>query len=64
MKTESIGKKLVKELKTGNIKKDIPLEKGINFDKGYEQLYYWKFKTYLSSISRYLINDVYKLEGF
>lgn len=49
MKTESIGKKLVNELKTGNIKKDIPLEKGINFDKGYEQLYYWKFKTYLSS---------------
>ena len=53
---QTIGKRLVSELKTGAILKDLPPEYNqIDFHAGYEDLYLFKFKTWLSSVSRYIL---------
>ena len=51
----TMGERLITEIKNGTIKKDILPDNGIDFHDGYEGLYLYKFRTWLSSVSRELL---------
>ena len=52
----SIGEKIVYAMEKGLIKKDFLPNHGNTFHGGYEELYLYKFKTYLGSVSRAIVN--------
>jgi hypothetical protein len=52
----SIGEKMVYAIENGQIMKDYLPNHGDTFHGGYEELYLHKFKTYLGSVSRAIIN--------
>ena len=52
----SIGEKIVSAIKNGQIMKDYLPNHGDTFHGGYEELYLYRFKTYLGSVSRAILN--------
>lgn len=53
----SIGEKMVNAIINDRLIKDSLPNHGKPFHGGYEQLYLYKFKTYLGSVSRAIINQ-------
>ena len=56
----SPGQQLIQKIKEKKIIKDYIPESGVDFHGGYEDLYFYKFKQYLSSVSRYIMNKQLK----
>lgn len=57
----NIGKKLIYLIENDMIKMTTPPNNGIAFSDGYTDLYSYKFKKYLGSVSRAIINrNTYK----
>ena len=51
------GENLIQKIKDGTIQKDTLADTNeFDFHCGYEQLYFYKFSTYLGSVSRYILN--------
>lgn len=53
---DSIGKKMLYLIENDMIKKDYLPNHGSTFSGGYEDLYLHKFKKYLGSVSRAIVN--------
>ena len=51
----TMGERLITEIRNGTIKKDTLPDFGKYFHDGYEGLYLYKFKTWLSCVSRELL---------
>ena len=51
----TMGKRLVSEIRNGTIRKDVLPDRGRDFQGGYEKLHLYKFRSWLSSVSRYLL---------
>ena len=56
----TVGEQLINEIKNGIITKDHRSNSGRDFHAGYEELYRYKFKKYLSSVGRYIQNQKIK----
>ena len=54
---ETVGTRLVKAIKEKRIIKDHRPNTGKDFHGGYEELYLYKFKTYESSVGRYILQQ-------
>lgn len=52
----SIGEKIVYDIENSLIEKDYLPNHGNQFYEGHEELYLYKFKTYLGSVSREIVN--------
>ena len=53
----TLGERLIQKIKDGTIQKDALSDTNeFDFHGGYEQLYFYKFSTYLGSVSRYILD--------
>lgn len=58
----TMGERLITEIRNGTIRKDVLPDKGRDFHDGYEGLYLYKFRTWLSSVSRELLRRASEAE--
>lgn len=61
---ETSGERLVCAIKNKSIVMDYGLNTGKDFQGGYEELYFYKFKKYQSSVGRHIRNQQLNEEAY